>query len=116
MAVVYRQERDEEGNMDEDKIDEVVIYKHRFDQRYKTLLTIFDGNGEGFKLPLFQYFMREVGDVMIWLEGEIAEVDLLENGDLKKITKRVLDREGKTIREFVDVALNVRIKGNKNWR
>ena len=61
--------------MDEDKIDGVVIHKHRFDQRYKTLLSIFDGNGEGFKLPLFQYFMREVDHVMTWLEGEIAVDD-----------------------------------------
>ena len=60
--------------------------------------------------------MREVDDVMTWLEGEIAEVDLLEDGDFKKIMKRVLEREGKTIREFVDVALNVRMEGNKNWR
>ena len=84
MAGVGRQERDEKGNIDEDEIDEVVIHKNRFEQRFKTLLTIFDGYREGFKPRLFSCFMREVDDVMTWLEGEIAEVDLFEDGDLKK--------------------------------
>lgn len=37
--------------------------------------------------------MREVDDVMIWLEGEIVEVDLFEDGDFKKIMKFWIEKE-----------------------
>ena len=41
--------------------------------------------------------MREVDDVMTWLEGEIAEVDLLEDGDFKKIMKFWTEKEKRSV-------------------